>query len=311
MSKELWVYSESVSIEGELVSAMGEIASNLGARLYAIELDELREEVYSERKLLIKSDKRISDSYELASEALASIASKRAPSIIAIGATRFGRILASLLSAKLRVTCLADVFNLRLDSSKLITDRSVLAGRAVATISSNLPCIVTVRSGMYPRYRGSVETVEEEFVYGMEQKIVRIDRKEREKSKADLKSANVIVSIGRGIKRKEDIAMIEELTNLLGGVVGCSRPISSDYGWLPEDRHIGLTGVNVKPDLYIAVGISGQLQHLAGIKDSKIIVAINIDKDAPIFQACDYGIVGDLYKVVPAMVRILRERATS
>jgi electron transfer flavoprotein alpha subunit len=87
--------------------------------------------------------------------------------------------------------------------------------------------------------------------------------------------------------------------------MGCSRPLSSDLGWLPEEYHIGLTGVNVKPDLYLAVGISGQLQHVAGIKDSRIIAAINTDKEAPIFQAADYGIVGDLYQVVPAIQKLL------
>ena len=110
------------------------------------------------------------------------------------------------------------------------------------------------------------------------------------------------------MKKKEDVAMFESLAESLGAAIGCSRPISSDLGWLPEECHIGLTGVSVKPDLYLAIGISGQLQHVAGIKDSRIIAAINSDKDAPIFQASDYGVVGDLYQLVPALQKLLSSR---
>jgi electron transfer flavoprotein alpha subunit len=132
-----------------------------------------------------------------------------------------------------------------------------------------------------------------------------VNAKAKEAANVDLKAAKIIVSAGRGVKKKEDLKMIENLAKALGGSMGCSRPLSSDLGWLPEEYHIGLTGVNVKPDLYIAVGISGQLQHVAGIKDSRIIAAINTDKEAPIFQAADYGIVGDLYQVVPALDKII------
>jgi electron transfer flavoprotein alpha subunit len=107
------------------------------------------------------------------------------------------------------------------------------------------------------------------------------------------------------LKRKEDLPIIQNLADAMGASVGCSRPLSADLGWLPEEAHIGLTGLEVKPKVYVAVGISGQLQHLAGVKEAGTIVAINADKQAPIFANADYGIVGDLYQVIPELVRQL------
>ena len=120
-----------------------------------------------------------------------------------------------------------------------------------------------------------------------------------------LEEAEVVVVAGRGVKKKEDLAMLEELAKLLGGVVGCTRPLAADLKWFPI--WVGMSGVTIKPKLYIGVGVSGQVQHVAGIRDSKVIVAINIDPNAPIFEHVDYGIVGDLYKVVPKLIEELKK----
>ena len=124
-----------------------------------------------------------------------------------------------------------------------------------------------------------------------------------------LQDAEIIVSCGRGFKNKEDIKLIEELAEVLKGrTVGCSRPISADLKWLSEDHWIGLSGHKVKPKLYIACGISGQIQHIAGMRDSGIIVAINKDPEALIFKSADYGIVGDLYEVLPKLTNAVKEK---
>jgi len=124
----------------------------------------------------------------------------------------------------------------------------------------------------------------------------------------DLSRASIVVSVGRGFRRREDIAMAEELAHILNGELACSRPVASDLGWLPEERHVGLSGKWISPRLYIAIGISGQVQHMVGVRNSRIIVAINNDPNAPIHREADYSVVGDLYLFVPALIRVLRER---
>jgi len=125
----------------------------------------------------------------------------------------------------------------------------------------------------------------------------------------NVEDADIIVSCGRGFKSKEDLKLAEELAEALRGkTIGCSRPLAADLKWLSEDHWIGLSGHKVKPKLYIAVGISGQIQHIAGMRDSNVVVAINKDPDALIFKSADYGIVGDLYQVLPKLTQVVKEK---
>ncbi|MFX1598811.1 MAG: electron transfer flavoprotein subunit alpha/FixB family protein, partial [Promethearchaeota archaeon] len=119
--------------------------------------------------------------------------------------------------------------------------------------------------------------------------------------------AKIVVSAGRGFKKKEDLELIRELATLLEGEVGSSRPLAADLKWLSEDHWVGLSGHKVKPDLYIAIGISGQIQHLAGMRDSKIIVAINSDEEAPILSVADYGLVANLYQAIPKLIEAIKK----
>jgi electron transfer flavoprotein alpha subunit len=114
--------------------------------------------------------------------------------------------------------------------------------------------------------------------------------------------------VGRGLDKKEDLKLAEDLAGVLGGAVGCTRSIAEDYGWMPEATYIGLSGRTIRPKLYISLGVSGQVQHVAGIRDSKIIVGIDTNENAPIFAAADYGIVGDLHEAAPLLTAALKER---
>lgn len=305
MSLSFWAYSESETVANEAAFVASELAKASSGTATVIEVDRERDAVSSPgRKLVLKAVTTMGDSPELSAEAIYRAAKASNPSAILIGATRRGREVASRLAVKMKVGCLSEVFRLQTSAEELRGDRNTYAGKFLSSVSSRLPCVATLKTGVSSRldlHEGTTEVFE---VGELTPRVKIVGRTGKKAGSVDLKSAKVIVSAGRGVKKKEDLAMIDDLARSLGGVLGCSRPLSSDLGWLPEEHHIGLTGIEVRPNLYLAVGISGQLQHIAGIKDSKIIAAINTDKDAPIFQAADYGIVGDLYQVVPAMKKL-------
>ncbi|HYB45281.1 MAG TPA: electron transfer flavoprotein subunit alpha/FixB family protein [Nitrososphaerales archaeon] len=308
MTLLVWAYSESDEAANELSTAANEIANAASGQSVELEVGAPRTGVAAGSKLVLKTSSQPPYAPEIVSEMIFRASEKFKPSVILVGSTRQGREVAARLAAKLGAGSLSDAFGLNVSGQMLVCDRNAYAGRVLARMSAPMPCVATVRAGSYPANTDSESSMQEfdpgEVVTSV--KVLRTTRKEV--GKVDLRKAKTIVAVGRGMKRKEDVTLIEGLASSLGAAVGCSRPISSDLGWLPEECHVGLTGVSVSPELYLAIGISGQLQHVAGIKDSKVIAAINSDKDAPIFQAADYGVVGDLYQVVPALQKLLSAR---
>lgn len=308
MTPLVWAYSESEEVANELSTAAKEIADSAGGEAVLLEMDRPRDGVKADQKLVLKSGSVPSPLPEVAAELIYRATKKSQPSVILVGATRQGREVASRLGVKLGTGSMSEVFKLGVSGKMLQGERNVFAGRVVAKMSAPMPCVATVKVGAYPPASGASGSVSVVDVGEVNPRVKVIQSTKKEAGNVDLRKAKVIVSAGRGVKRKEDLPMLEGLARAFGAALGCSRPLSADLGWLPEECHIGLTGINVSPDLYLAVGISGQLQHVAGIKDSKVIAAINSDKEAPIFQAADYGIVGDLYQVVPALQRKLGTR---
>jgi len=312
---EVWVYSEDKGICLELLTAGKELAEKLNVPLASVVLGhgirEVAEDLSihgSNRVYLIDHPSLERFDPVLYAQAMEVIAKKEKPKILLIGATKRGKELAGRLAARLNVGCMSECTKVEIsDEGDVMAKRPAYAGMTIATEKcKSTPAIVLLKPGRYEKApvvgKGEIVEITIELP---EPSLKLIEFKPKEIKAVRIEEADVVVLGGRGIKKKEDFQMLEQLAEMLGGCVGCTRPIAADLGWYTE--WVGLSGVAIKPKLYIGVGVSGAIQHLAGIKDSKVIVAINKDPEAPIFKSADYGIVGDLYEVVPELIKVLKE----
>jgi electron transfer flavoprotein alpha subunit len=241
-------------------------------------------------------------------EAVVKAAEQAEPLAIFFAGTAMGRDLAPRVAARLGVGALADVVALTLDGEAFSARRPVYSGKAFATVTTagRTPQVISLRPNVFAAEElgGAGEIV------ALDGLALSIRAMVKELAAAgggelDVAEADIIVSGGRGIKGPENFALIKSLADALGGAVGASRA-AVDAGWISHSHQVGQTGKVVSPSLYIACGISGAIQHLAGMSSSKIIVAINKDPDAPIFKIADYGVVGDLFDVIPPMVEAIK-----
>jgi len=242
--------------------------------------------------------------------ALSELVTGRGYQIAVLASTRNGREISPRLAAKLKAGYIDSVVGIDKSNSDILFKRVSLGGAAVERVRINTHVKVISAS---PQAKGEEAHVEQpnahcEYVPARAADLRKtvVEEKER-KLGAGITGAEKIVAVGRGLKKKEDISFIEELAKTLGAAIGCTRPLTEDLKWCPADAQIGLSGCTVRPKLYVGIGISGQIQHIVGMRDSEVIVAINNDKKAPIFQHADYGIIGDLYVVVPEIMRQLKK----
>ncbi len=244
--------------------------------------------------------------------ALEQLIRKIGPSIVLFPHTYQVRDFAPKLATRFNQVLVSDAIGFRVESGALIFVRQLFQGKLNADVKLGgaEPHFASIQAGAFRADQvedgtSQIETFQPELSAG----IIRAKPLEpfRESARAvDLTSADIIVSVGRGIKEKDNIPIVEELAKALGGELAASRPIC-DNGWLPMERQVGSSGQTVSPKMYLAVGISGAIQHLVGMKGAKTIVAINKDANAPIFEVADYGIVGDLFEVVPALVEEVKK----
>ncbi len=230
------------------------------------------------------------------------------PSLLLFGSTKRGREVAGRLAGLLDLPALTGVTGLRVTAEGVRAERETLSGNAVAVERfARRPALVAVLPGTTAAAALPVTAVERREHTAAPPKALseRIEVRPKAGGQLEIEKADRIVTIGRGLKKKEDLALIEALARSLGAEVGCTRPLAAEAGWLSDDHWIGLTGHRVHPKLYVAVGVSGAVQHLVGMRTSKVVVAVNKDANAPIFAQADYRIVGDLYQIVPALTKAL------
>ena len=251
------------------------------------------------------------DGYVMALEALLG---QEQPALVFLPHTYQTRDFAPALAARLKRTLITDVTAIRKDDNRLVYIRSMFQGKLSADVvaSGPPPHLVTLQVGSFrgdSAVRGPATARVRKAAVSIQASAIRQKPEppfKETKQAVDLSQAERIVAVGRGIKGQENLKLAEQLAQAFGAEIAASRPIC-DAGWLPMDRQIGSSGQTVAPRLYVALGISGAIQHLVGMKGSRTIVAINKDADAPIFEVADYGIVGDLFEIVPAIIAELNK----
>lgn len=242
------------------------------------------------------------------SQAILDLVKETNADIIIFGNTSLGKDLAPRVAAKLDAGIAMDSVALNVENGEIISTRPVYAGKALIDVKITSPIkIFTVRPNVFnagePTENEAEVTEKNVDSPNLSDKVIEVKKSE---GKLDVAEASIIVSGGRGMKEADNFKLVEELADVLGAAVGASRAVV-DAGWRPHSEQVGQTGKTVSPNLYVALGISGAIQHLAGMRSSKYIVAINKDPDAPIFQVADYGITGDLFEVVPALIEELKK----
>lgn len=322
-TKDLWVFVETnedgtaKNVGIELLSPGRDLATKQGGELVAVVIGNNvaaavdAANTHGADKIIVVEGEEYAhyttDAYQIA---MCALVEKYAPTSILIGATNNGRDLGPRVSCRLNTGLTADCTNLDIDeeSGNVAWTRPAFGGNLMATIlcPNNRPQIGTVRPGVFKKgeeVEPKAEIIREDIHVAKEQIRTQVLEiiKDMGGENVDLEGAEVIVSGGRGVGGPEGFAAIESLAEALGGVVGASRA-AVDAGWIAHAHQVGQTGKTVGPKLYIACGISGAIQHVAGMSGSDVIVAINKDPEAPIFDVADYGVVGNLFEVIPVLV---------
>ncbi|KXA90641.1 hypothetical protein AKJ62_00290 [candidate division MSBL1 archaeon SCGC-AAA259D14] len=302
----------------EMLTKAAELADETDSKVSAVLLTDDADGFIDELKpwadeILLHEDPKYeffnSDVYE---QALVDIIADKTPDLIMIGHSAQGMELAPSLASETDIPLVTSVIDMWWEDGELVSERQIYGGKVNSEVRYNKkdPYMVTVQAASFeaeeaPNLDGSIIEIDPSID---DSKVFKkfLEYVEPEAGEVDITASEILISIGRGIGEEDNLDIIEELAEAVGGDISGSRPVI-DNGWLPDDRQVGQSGKTVTPKLYLAIGISGASQHIIGMKGSETIVAINKDPDAPIFEVADYGIVDDLFDIVPKLTETIKE----
>lgn len=234
--------------------------------------------------------------------ALIELAREEPLALVLVAGTKRGKSIAGQLAAALDAPCVTDADRLSVDGGSVTTARMVYGGLAVRTeVFDGFPVVATFTPRSFEPVAAARQAAVRTLPVPVDSRVQVVERLPKAVGSASVAEADVVVCVGRGVRKEEDLQLARELAEAVGGTLACTRPIAEEAGWMPVEAYIGISGQKVKSRLYINLGVSGQVQHITGIRDAKIILTVNSDEKAPIWDATDYGIVGDLYEVVPRL----------
>lgn len=307
----IWIYSEDNSIARQLITAGLNLKGMLNQPVGVITLSAEEAQGFvaagADKVVVVKGDQKSPEGYAVT---ISNYLAKEEFSVLLVGASARGKDAAAKIAARLKTGLVTEAQTLTCVEGHIETTRLMYGGLAVAAEAVALPALVTIPARTFEEPTADTSKQGEIITIEAEAADARVTVKEISpivREGADITAASKIVCVGRGLAKQEDLAIAEDLAKALGAEVACSRGVAEDYHWLPVERYIGISGQKVKPGLYLSLGVSGQVQHLAGMRDSKIVVAIDSNEKAPIFQAADYGIVGDLYEVAPLLTKAFQK----
>lgn len=301
------------NISFEVISAGRKLADKTGGPLIAavmgagIEAIAPQAAAYGADRILVADHEGLKDGLSDACIAAAGqLVAQSDPAVVIVGATAIGRDIAARLSARLNAPMAMDCVDVRMDGDRVVVTRPMYGGKILADVGlSGSPAIVAIRPRAMKAVAATGAGEVERVTVSLDGTNLTLIDKQMESGKIELTEAEVVVTGGRGMGGN-DFSLVEALAKVLGGAVGASRS-AVDEGWRSASDQVGQTGKVVAPNLYVACGVSGAIQHLAGMASSRVVVAINKDPEAPIFSKCDFGIVGDLFEVVPALVKEIEQ----
>lgn len=232
---------------------------------------------------------------------------QQGPTLVLCESSADGRLVAGYVAAKLHTSPLCDVSALQCRDAEIETQRLVYGGSAVQTQTAPLPAVLVMSPGVFAAAALPEKTPQSDLLPQMNPniKVIEIAQSSQQKT-VNLPAAKRVIGVGRGLSSPDNLPLVESLAALLGAEIGCTRPVAEEEHWFPKDRYIGVSGCMLKPNIYLAVGISGQVQHMVGVYQSNVIFAIDKNEHAPIFRQADYGLVGDINTVLPALMEALK-----